>query len=385
DDGKGIDGDKVVEKVLEKKLLEPEIVRNLSERDKFGLIFLPGLSTADSVTNISGRGVGMDVVKSNIDRINGLIDIQSELGRGTHIKLKIPLTLAIIPALMVNCDNERYAIPQMSLISVVSGDTAREGIEVLHHVPVYRWRGKLLPLVYLRDELKLGQSVGENDPISIIILQAENREFGLIVDEVNDTEEIVVKPLGKYLRSIPIYAGATILGDGMAALILDVLGLAQSAAVVSELGGSEYGVIEEEVQEVDFDKQMVLLVRHNGSGMAIPVSRVPRLEKIAYKSIEYSGETPVVQYRGSILRLKMLQGGALEASESKSESMLNVVVCSEEGGLVGVVVDEIVDIVEEHFTIQPNGIRKNGILGTAVIHEKVVEVVDVDMLSSGLY
>lgn len=380
DDGKGIDGDKVLEKVLDKGLLDPDQARLLSERDKFGLIFMPGLSTADRVTNISGRGVGMDVVKSNIDRINGLIDIQSEQGRGTHIKLKIPLTLAIIPALIVGCANNRYAIPQMSLISVVSGEAVRDGIEILHHVPVYRWRGTLLPLVHLRDELGLERSDEAGGAISIIVLQAENREFGLIVDRVNDTEEIVVKPLGRHLRTIPVYAGATIMGDGRAALILDVLGLAQSAAVVSDLGGAEYGLAAEEEQEVDFDKQMVLLVRHRGSRLAIPISRVPRLEKFARESVEYSGEAPVVQYRGAILRLKSLHG-ALEGPEAE-EGMINVVVCTEGQGPMGLVVDEILDIVEERFTIQRNGTHKVGVIGTAVIQEKVVEVLDVDRLTS---
>jgi two-component system, chemotaxis family, sensor kinase CheA len=380
DDGKGIDGDKVLEKVLEKGLLDPEQARHLSERDKFGLIFLPGLSTAAEVTNISGRGVGMDVVKSNIDRINGLIDIQSELGRGTHIKLKIPLTLAIIPALIVGCAGESYAIPQMSLISVVSGEAVREGVEILHHVPVYRWRGKLLPLVYLQDELGLERATPSAAATSIIVLQAENREFGLIVDQVNDTEEIVVKPLGQHLRTIPIYAGATIRGDGMAALILDVLGLAQSAAVVSELGGAEYGLVAEDEKVIDFDKQMVLLVRHKGARIAIPISRVPRLEKFSQDAVEYSGTSPVVQYRGSILRLKDLNGqtGAVETNHD----MINVVVCNEGQGPIGLIVDEILDIVEERFAIQRNGAAKGGIIGTAVIQEKVVEVLDVDRLSA---
>jgi two-component system chemotaxis sensor kinase CheA len=205
------------------------------------LIFLPGFSTAEKVTNVSGRGVGMDVVKTNVEKIGGTVDVQSTLGRGTTVRVKIPLTLAIIPALVVTCGGDRYAIPQVSLLELVrlEADEVAKGIDLVHGAPVYRLRGRLLPLVYLNQELKLAADArppaAETDgAVNIVVLQADERQFGLVVDQINDTEEIVVKPLRKQLKTVKTFAGSSIMGDGKVALILDVLGLAQRASVVTE-------------------------------------------------------------------------------------------------------------------------------------------------------
>src|SRR5204863_6055217 len=203
-------------------------------------VFLPAFSTAKQVTHHSGRAVGMDVVKTNIERANGSVDLHSAPGEGTTVKIKLPLTLAIVPALIVQTVGKRFAIPQVSLIELVrlEAENARSSIELVHGAPVYRLRGRLLPLVYLNRELGLtanSENEGStDDAVNIVVLQAEDRQFGLVVDGINDTEEIVVKPLSKHLKGLKAYAGATIMGDGKVALILDVLGLAQSASIVSQ-------------------------------------------------------------------------------------------------------------------------------------------------------
>ena len=244
DDGAGLNVDRIRQKAVERGLIPAQQATRMPDRDVFNLIFLPGFSTAEKVTNVSGRGVGMDVVKTNVEKIGGAVDIQSTAGRGTTVRVKIPLTLAIIPALIATCGGERFAIPQVSLSELVRLDAEEiaTGIELVHGAPVYRLRGRLLPLVYLDREL--GMRSGPNEDtrrttaINIVVLQAEDSQFGLIVDEITDTEEIVVKPLGKQLKGIRPYSGATIMGDGRVALILDVPGLTQRAKVVAEAHAS---------------------------------------------------------------------------------------------------------------------------------------------------
>ena len=235
DDGGGLKLDRIKKKALDRGLITADQGSRMRDRELALLIFRPGFSTAEKVTNVSGRGVGMDVVKTNIEKIGGAVDIQSQPGRGTTIKIKIPLTLAIIPALVVSSGGDRYAIPQVSLLELVrlEGAQARQGIEQLHSAPVYRLRGQLLPLVYLNRELGLSEvpdaATQDDGIVNIVVLRADDRQFGLVVDAINDTEEIVVKPLGKQFKGVSIFAGATIMGDGNVALILDVLGVAQSA------------------------------------------------------------------------------------------------------------------------------------------------------------
>ncbi len=390
EDGKGLDVEELQERALERNLIPPEQLRNMSDREKLELICLPGFSTAEKVTNISGRGVGMDVVKSNIERINGLIEIQSEPGKWTRIKVKIPLTLAIMPALMVSCEGDRYAIPQVSLIAVVrlEGESVRTGIETLHNAPVYRWRGRLLPLVYLRRELELEEPgiSDASEAINIVVLQAEGRLFGLIVDGVHDSGEIVVKPLGRHLGRISAYAGATIMGDGKTALILDVLGLAQNAEVVSGAGGKQ--LVEEDIPDLEeaVEKQLILLVQNQEERMAIPIQKVPRLEKFPVSDVERSGDHLVVQYRDSIMPLRFMGQSEprwrRDSSDGDGKEVLNVVVHVEDGHSVGLVVDRILDIVEEHLVIQDEGTRQPGVLGTAVVQNRVAQVVDIEYFTA---
>ena len=233
DDGAGLNLERIRRKAVERGLLSADQATRMSDRDAAQLIFAPGFSTAEKVTSVSGRGVGMDVVKTNIEKIGGTIDLQSTLGRGTTIKIKIPLTLAIIPALIVTDQGDRYAISQVSLLELVrlEGQKALQSIEYIHGAPVYRLRGKLLPLVYLSHQLRTSSAANstgtrtEGEAVNIVVLRTNDRQFGLVVDKINDTAEIVVKPLSRQLKGLSEYAGSTIMGDGAVALILDIPGL----------------------------------------------------------------------------------------------------------------------------------------------------------------
>jgi two-component system chemotaxis sensor kinase CheA len=382
DDGAGIDVERVKKKAVERGLISFDQAERMSEREAVQLIFLPGFSTAEKVTNVSGRGVGMDVVKTNIEKIGGTVDIQSLPGRGATLKIKIPLTLAIIPALIITNGNNRYAIPQVSLLELVrlEGEQIRKGIAMIHGAPVYRLRGRLLPLVYLDRELKvLSVPAGtEQDVLNIVILQADERQFGLVVQRINDTEEIVVKPLSKQLKGIPVFAGSTIMGDGRVALILDVLGIAQRSGVVSEVRDRTLGDLATKSQERHEDTKTLLLV---GTGanrrLAIPLEQVARLEVLPLSAVEKADDQRVVQYRGQIMPLiyvsDVLGGGSELAATTDT---MQVVVYTAEGRSVGLVVDRILDIVEATVKIQQAG-RRAGILGSAVIQQRVTDLLDV--------
>ncbi|MGH9351423.1 MAG: chemotaxis protein CheW [Terriglobia bacterium] len=395
DDGAGINLDRVKKKAIERGLVTPEQAASMKEREALNLIFLPGFSTAAKVTNVSGRGVGMDVVRTNIEKIGGTVDVQSKAGHGTTLKIKIPLTLAIIPALIVTSAGERYAIPQINLLELVrlEGDEARTGIESAHGAPVYRLRGNLLSLVYLNRELKLPAAAQDGaavqDVVNIVLLQADDRQFGLVVDEINDTEEIVVKPLGQQLKGLTVYAGATIMGDGRVALILDVLGIAQRASIVGEARDRKR-VEEEKAKEQGSERRTLLLFESPDDGrMVIPLSEVTRLEEFSRSAIERSGNQQVVQYRGGILPLLRLSGIVEERRRRRrvppskqardGGDKVHVVVHTRNGRSVGLLVDRILDIVEDDLSTRRPSSRK-GILGSVVIQGKVMEMLDLSVL-----
>ena len=392
DDGAGLDLKKIRDKAIEKALISADHATRMSEREMNNLIFLPGLSTATAVTNVSGRGVGMDVVRTNIEKIGGTVDLQSRPGQGCTVRMKIPLTLAIIPALIVTTAGDRYAIPQVSLLELVRFDHEQLGrcIEFVQGAPVHRLRGRLLPLICLDQELSLRESGSASFPqatnVDIVVLRADDRQFGLVVDEINDTEEIVVKPLSKQLKSVNIYAGATIMGDGAVALILDVLGLAQRAGVINEIRATaaaesaswlEGGAAKEQ------QRNSVLLFQCGRHGrMAIDLAQVSRLEEFPADAVEKAAGGEVMQYRGEIMPLvrvsRALEGQA-EAEETQAAEAVQVVVYAEHGRSVGLVVDQILDIVEESFVVQTQS-RRPGVLGSAIIQKRVTDILDVPAL-----
>jgi len=395
DDGGGIDAQQIRDKAVERGLITSEKAASLSERECVNLIFAAGFSTAAAVTNVSGRGVGMDVVRTNIEKIGGAVDIKSTVGEGTSIRIKIPLTLAIIPALIVRSGGNSYAIPQVSLLELVrlEGEEARTRIDSIHGTPVYRLRGNLLPLAYLSKELghrSDGLCQGSPDEradiqdfddlqgLNIVVLQADDRQFGLVVEEILDTEEIVVKPLGKQLKGIGTFAGTTIMGDGSVALILDVLGVAQRAHVVSQEGsrGAASEVTASQGQSADLET--LLLIKMGQSGRAaIPISAVARLEEFPSSTIEYASGSEVVQYRGDIMSLVRLSEALGFESNPADASSLQVVVYSCDDKNVGLVVDCILDIVEQEVTIErsQSGV---GVRGAAVIQGNVTDVLDLE-------
>ncbi len=380
DDGAGIDVVQVKQKAIEKGLLRPEQAEKLSDREALNLIFQPGFSTAQTVTNVSGRGVGMDVVKSNIEKIGGVVDISNRPGEGSTVKLKIPLTLAIIPGLVITSGGERFVIPQVSLLELIrlEGDSSEKHIEQVHGTPVYRRRGSLLPIAYLNKVLAL-KSAEQAEAVSIVVLQAEDRQFGLVVDGINDTQEIVVKPLGKQLKGLTEYAGATIMGDGRVALILDVLGIGQRSGVLAE-SREQARVTAEKKTHAGIEQQRLLLFRAGSfDRLAVPLSLVARLEEFPRSSIEFAGGCQVVQYRNRILPLvplrDVLESGAPDRDETADP--VQVIVFNDGDRSVGVVVDQILDVVEETVMVRQKSTRK-GLLGSAVIGKRVTDLLDLN-------
>ena len=373
DDGGGLNYQRIKEQAVKRGLITAEKAETMSEHEAALLIFAPGFSTAEAISSISGRGVGMDVVKTNIEKIGGTVDIESRPGFGTTFKIKIPLTLAIIPALIVRCGGDRYAIPQVSLIELVRLND-EVTIEHIHGTPVHRLRGDLLPLVYLNQELKV-EAVSKTT-IDIVVLQCNSERFGLVVDEVCDTEEIVVKPLSRQLKNVPCFAGATIMGDGTVALILDVFSLAQRSGVLGSL--NKHVNDTEAVAARDEDLQTLLLFDMSETQhMAIPLSAVARLEEFPLSSVEHSGDCEVVQYRGKILPLlhiaSFIPGSKVESFES---DLMQTVVYNENGRSVGLVVGRIHDIIKQHITVESSA-KNKWILGSAVILNRVTDLLDV--------
>ncbi|MGB6692428.1 MAG: chemotaxis protein CheW [Terracidiphilus sp.] len=383
DDGAGVDVARVKEKAIEKGLLRPEHAAKLSDREALNLIFQPGFSTAQTITNVSGRGVGMDVVKSNIEKIGGAVDIFSRPGDGTTVKLKIPLTLAIIPGLVVTSGGERFVIPQVSLLELIrlEGDSSDKHIEYVHGTPVYRRRGSLLPIAYLNKVLGM-KPAEQGEAVSMVVLQAEDRRFGLVVDGINDTQEIVVKPLGKQLKGLSVYAGATIMGDGRVALILDVLGIGQCSGVLAESREQGRGTAEQRAQ-AGVEQQRLLLFRAGTfERLAVPLSLVARLEEFPLSSIEHASGSQVVQYRNQILPLVPLQE-ILEpgAQGTGAADPAQVIVFNDGDRSLGVVVDQILDVLEETVTVRKGTARK-GLLGSAVVGKRITDFIDLNHVLS---
>jgi len=380
DDGAGIDVARIKQKAVEKGLIRPEQAITLSERDALGLIFHAGFSTAKLVTNISGRGVGMDVVKSHIEKIGGVVDVFSRPGEGTTVKIRIPLTLAIIPGLVVTSGGEQFVIPQVNLLELIriEGSSSEKRIEYVHGTPVYRRRGRLLPIAYLNKVLGL-RSNHLDEAVNMVVLQAEDHQFGLVVDGINDTQEIVVKPLGKQLKGLTLYAGATIMGDGRIALILDVLGVGERAGVFGELHETARSVDKHKAQ-AEIEQQRLLLFRAGSfERLAIPLSLVARLEEFPLAAIEHASGCQIIQYRGHILSLVSLQN-VLEPDAPRRDKLpdpVQVVVFNDGGRSVGMIVDQIVDVAEETVTVRKKSGHK-GILGSAVVGKRVTDFLDLN-------
>ncbi len=374
DDGKGIDPVAVAAKAVASGVRTQVQVDAMAPADLLQLLFLPGFSTARAVTKVSGRGVGMDVVRTKIEAIGGMVDVDSVPGEGTTWRLRIPLTLAIMPAVTVVCDGHTYAIPQVSLQELVALDTesSAQSIEHVGSAAVYRLRGDLLPLVDLRETF--GRPARTGSRAVIAVLQADTVRFGLLVDAVSNTEEIVVKPLSSRLKAIGMYAGATLMGDGQVALILDVQGLARRTLAAETFERGRSAVVED--AHVVAERLQVLVAGIGGDRrVAIPLSAVTRLERFGSQVLEHVGGREVMQYRGSItpvVRLDRLLGSVAEVRDE-----IVVVVYSRGERSIAIVVDEIVDIVDDD-TSAHSELGDSGLLGSTVLNERVTELLDVE-------
>jgi two-component system, chemotaxis family, sensor kinase CheA len=378
DDGRGLPVDKIRKKAVAQGLATEAELAGMSDGQLQRFIFRAGFSTATVVTAVSGRGVGMDVVKTNIEKIGGTIDLKSVAGQGTTFTIKIPLTLAIVSALIVQAVGERFAIPQISVVELVrahrAGSNAASGtdsvIERINDTPVLRLRDHLLPLVSLTELLSLDHEGGETGDATIVVVQVGANMLGIIVDRVFDTEEIVVKPVAPILRHVTMFSGNTILGDGSVIMILDPNGIARATGVGA---GAETRAAAAETKETvrSGERTAMLLFRAGSSqNMAVPLGLVARLEHIAREKIELSSGSPVTQYRGKLMPLIALSG-AIDDSKSNQP----VLVFSDRDRSMGLMVDEIVDVVEDRLDIQLSGARP-GLLGTAVIAGQATDIID---------
>jgi two-component system chemotaxis sensor kinase CheA len=436
DDGKGLDGNRLAAKAVEKGLIGEDQAKLMSAREKVNLIFLPGFSTAEKITDVSGRGVGMDVVKTNLDHLGGIIDIDSELGKGTTIRIKLPLTLAIIPCQIVLTGGERYAIPQVNLEELlrIPAEQVRNRIERVGNADVVRLRGNLLPLIRLADVIDV-ESVytdpesGDRKPdrrksiadrrskktplsaderqteyaeeienpehdarkqkerrfhadsaLNIVVVSTGAMQYGLVVDELNDSEEIVVKPLGRDLKKCKGYAGATIMGDGRVALILDVSNLAQMAGLASVEATSRAAEVAEAEKEAirnSQDKQALLIFRNaEDEQFAAPLNLVERIEKIKQTDIENVGGKRVIKYRGGSLPLFSIDEVAMVKPLADLENLLVIVfmVADREVGLLAM---GPVDAQEINLTIDGTTLRQEGIMGSTIINDSTTLLIDI--------
>ena len=432
DDGQGIDGDRLAADAVKKGLLSADQVQSMSEGEKINLIFLPGLSMVTERNAVSGRGFGMDTVKTNLDKLGGSIDILSVKGQGTTISITLPLTLAIIPCQFIKTGEERYAIPQVNLDELlrVPAHQVKERIERVGDAEVVRLRGNLLPLVRLADLLgvertyldgtdgtrkadrrsriadrrsKVHRLSGderaadrqkeEDAPLrsdsdrrtsiagalNIVVVSTGEVKYGLIVDQLQDSEEIVIKPLGAHFQDCKGYAGATIMGDGKVALILDVSNLAKMAQLTR--AGSSYQDVERvlaaEEEERDGNNRQSLLIFHSAENerFAVPLSQVERIEKIGRSQIEELGGMRVMQYREGSLSLFCIDDVAGVQPLADKEELL-VIVFRFGGRMAGLLATGPIDAIETSLTLDETTLKQPGIRGSAIINTHTTMLVD---------
>lgn len=435
DDGKGLDGEVLAEAAIDKGLITPEQAQLMSEKEKVNLILLPGFSTAKEVTDVSGRGVGMDVVKTNLDQLGGQVDLISEVGQGTTISIKLPLTLAIIPCQIIMTGGERYAIPQVNLEELlrIPASQVKDRIERVGNAEVVRLRGNLLPLIRLADVLNIDRTYFDQEEnsfkndrrerisdrrckesslnseeeallrekelsaekgdravedrrftassaLNIVVVSNGSMKYGLIVDKLQDSEEIVIKPLGKHLQACKGYAGATIMGDGRIALILDVANLAIMADLTSIDGSdraSEVAQAAEDLVKSQKDKQALLTFRSSEEEQfAVPLNQVERIEKIKRSDIEELGGKRVMQYRGGSLSLIAIDDVAMVQPIADNEDLL-VIVFNIASQIVGLLAIGPIDAMEISVSVDDITLKQPGIMGSTIIEGQTTMLVDI--------
>lgn len=380
DDGQGIDPDRLAARAVSGGLLTSEDAAALDVDRRFELIFLSGLSTKAEVTSVSGRGVGMDAVRARLDRVGGSITVSSEIGRGTVFGIDVPLTLAIVPAIVVWSGGSRYCVPQVHVQEVVhlDPDELQGSVDDIDGARIHRLRGGLLPLVDLAEQFGLTSRAEPDDGVSVVVVEIDRRRFGIVVDEVGDTVEAVVKPLTRGIRSIPVFAGVAVMSDGRPALILDLQGLADTASLTA---GAPAEPVEDAPPARD-TMELLLALGPGGRRLAVPLSSIWRLERFPTERVQRDWDAEVVQYGEGILPLHRLldHAGANEGRRpTPADGEVDVVVCNTSAGRVGLVVETVEDVVDGEPVSSPLPDRP-GVAGRVLIGEHVAEVVDPEAL-----
>jgi two-component system chemotaxis sensor kinase CheA len=375
DDGRGLSTARIKQKILANGLATESEIEGMTESQIHRYIFAAGFSTAEKVTSVSGRGVGMDVVRTNIEKIGGSVDLRSKAGQGSTFMIKIPLTLAIVSALIVESCGQRYAIPQIAVVELVRASADSEHrIERLNDTPVLRLRDRLLPLVNLSKILRLDQAQAEektSDEDFVIVAQVGTHSFGIVVDRVFDTEEIVVKPVAPILRDIPLFSGNTILGDGSVIMILDPNGIAEKTG--GDFEQQSVGAVSDAMTAEEQEKISLLIFRAGGDQpKAVPLSLIARLEELEVENIEQTNDRYVVQYRGKLMPLVKVN----ENVPLKTQGRQPILVFTDDTRAMGLAVDEVVDIVEDRLQVELVSALP-GILGSAIIKNQATDVIDV--------
>ena len=373
DDGRGIDVEKIKRKAVEKGFMTLEEAEKASEKELLSLIFKSGFSTAETVTQLSGRGVGMDVVKSNIEKLGGSIEINTVRGKGTTVKIKIPLTLAIIPALIVTSGDYRYAIPQVNLKELVNVEPEKDLLK-LGNTEFYRLRGEIIPVLRLSEILK--DNGKKADQRNLVILTTGERFIGLLVDKIFASEEIVVKPLGKWFKNIPIYSGATIMGDGKLALILDVIGLSQFVGISMEEVEKKYESAKAKIKTSSEETIFILLFDVGKDRLALPIALISRLDKIKASEIQISGGKEIIIYKDEVIPIIRLEN-YLPLQGASDQENYNVLFFTERGKTCGILCSNIVGTLETTLDVEEGIYNNPGILGHRIIDGKTVLFIDI--------
>ena len=380
DNGRGLNTARIREKIVEKALATRGEIEGMTDQQVHRFIFAPGFSTAAAVTNLSGRGVGMDVVRTNIEQIGGQIDLNSIPGQGTTFTIKIPLTLAIVSALIVGAGGQKFAVPQTAVMELVrTGQNAEHRIEKIDQSMVLRLRNKLLPLIQLGPTLQL-EAAKTEEPSFVMVIQVGERRYGLVVNDVLDTEEIVVKPLATILRDVNVFSGATILGDGSVVLILDPNAMSERAGTLEEKQTED---AEDTAAAADAQGErcaMLLFKAGAGAPKAVELEHITRLEHVESSQIEIMDGRAALQYRGKLMPILTVNGdmsGLMAAKAAGEEHIQPLLVFTGEGYAMALAVDEIIDVVEDRLLIELSPDRP-GMRGTAVVAGKASEILDVD-------
>ncbi len=393
DDGKGIDADKLAESAISKGLITEAEAAAMSQKEKTALILMPGFSMAEKVTDVSGRGVGMDVVKSNLSKLGGQIDIISEVGQGTTIHIKLPLTLAIVPSLMISSNKQNYAIPLVNVMELlrIPHDKVDEKIEYVGNAIVVRLREELLPILGLKQVLQNSETTDtqqtqtnledlttETGELNIVVVSAGLFKYGLVVDKSHDSEEIVVKPLGKQLKKCKAYAGATILGNGQVALILEVANIAKMANLTIQ-NDTDQAAKKEDEEQAHSANMISLLTFGSGENenFAVPVDLVERIEKVKSSDIEEVGGKRVIKYRGGLLEVHSIDEASNVKPIANVDSLL-VIVFNIKGQEVGLLATSPVDTAQISVEFDRDTLKQTGIAGSVIIDEDTVLIINVD-------